>query len=135
MVAQASRLCVSKNTGGTPVPPGPKQQETPSMPTPVIFFDDAKGLLSPLTDLRASYEVRTGAYLDRQAVITDAVQLLRDHAAADEDDDVKLARLNARLQTAIDSLDRGEGIEITDLTAHFDEIEAEVEAEFTQPRV
>jgi UDP-N-acetylglucosamine diphosphorylase/glucosamine-1-phosphate N-acetyltransferase len=31
------------------------------MPTPVIFFDDAKGVLSPLTDLRASYEVRTGA--------------------------------------------------------------------------
>lgn len=31
------------------------------MPTPVIFFDDAKGLLSPLTDLRASYEIRTGA--------------------------------------------------------------------------
>jgi len=31
------------------------------MATPAILFDDAKGLLSPLTDLRASYEVRTGA--------------------------------------------------------------------------
>ncbi|MCC5823157.1 MAG: hypothetical protein LAT64_09860 [Phycisphaerales bacterium] len=31
------------------------------MPTPAILFDDAKGLLSPLNDLRASYEIRTGA--------------------------------------------------------------------------
>ncbi len=90
--------------------------------------------LPPALDAFVDDQVRTGAYRDRQAVITDAVQLLRDHAAADEDDDVKLARLNAKLQKAIDSLDRGEGIEITDITAHFDEIEAEVEAEFTQPR-
>ena len=90
--------------------------------------------LPPALDAFVDDQVRTGAYRDRQAVITDAVQLLRDHAAADEDNDVKLARRNAKLQKAIDSLDRGEGIEITDITAHFDEIEAEVEAEFTQPR-
>ncbi len=29
--------------------------------TDAIFFDDGKGLLSPLTDLRASFDVRTGA--------------------------------------------------------------------------
>lgn len=82
--------------------------------------------LPPALDAFVEDQVRSGAYRDRQAVITDAVQLLRDHAAADEDDDVKLARLNTKLQKAIDSLDRGEGIEITDLTAHFDEIMAEV---------
>lgn len=31
------------------------------MSTHAILFDDGKGLLGPLTDLRASYEVRTGA--------------------------------------------------------------------------
>ena len=39
------------------------------MPTPVIFFDDAKGLLSPLTDLRASYEIRTGAMTTAERMI------------------------------------------------------------------
>lgn len=29
--------------------------------TEVVFFDDSKGLLAPLTDLRASFEIRTGA--------------------------------------------------------------------------
>ena len=31
------------------------------MPTPAILFDDAKGLLAPLTDLRPSFGIRTGA--------------------------------------------------------------------------
>lgn len=30
-------------------------------PPPIVLFDDGLGLLSPLTDLRASFEVRTGA--------------------------------------------------------------------------
>ncbi|WP_417233238.1 ribbon-helix-helix domain-containing protein [Brevundimonas sp.] len=90
--------------------------------------------LPPALDAFVEDQVRSGAYRDRQALITDAVEQLRDRAATDETDDAKLARLNARLQKAIDSLDRGEGIEITDITAHFDEIEAEVEAEFTQHR-
>ena len=90
--------------------------------------------LPPALDAFVEDQVRSGAYPDREAVITDAVERLRERAAADQDDDAKLARLNAKLQKAVDSLDRGEGIEITDLTAHFDEIEAEVEAEFTQRR-
>lgn len=32
------------------------------MPTPTIFFDDDAPMLSPLTDLRASFDVRTGAF-------------------------------------------------------------------------
>ncbi len=87
---------------------------------------DAALNLPPVLDAFVEDQVRSGEYPDRNAVITDALRLLRDHAAADEDDDVKLARLNVKLQKAIDSLDRGEGIEITDLDAHFDEIMAEV---------
>ena len=69
-------------------------------------------------------QVKSGAYRDRDAVVADALARMRDQAA--EDDEVKLARLNARLQIAIDELERGEGIEITDLDAHFDEVEARV---------
>jgi len=84
--------------------------------------------LPPALDAFVDDQVRTGAYRDRQAVITDAVELLRQRAAADEDDDAKLARLNVKLQEAIDSLDRGEGIEITDLDAYFDGVMKRVRA-------
>lgn len=39
------------------------------MPTPAIFFDDAKGVLSPLNDLRASYEIRTGALTNAERML------------------------------------------------------------------
>ncbi len=39
------------------------------MPTPAILFDDAKGLLSPLTDLRPSFLVRTGAMTTAERLI------------------------------------------------------------------
>ncbi|GJM18799.1 MAG: hypothetical protein DHS20C14_10120 [Phycisphaeraceae bacterium] len=39
------------------------------MPTPVILFDDAKGMLSPLTDLRPSFLVRTGAMTTAERLI------------------------------------------------------------------
>ena len=87
--------------------------------------------LPPALDAFVEDQVRSGAYADRDAVIVEAVDLLRERIAAEAaNDDAKLARLNAKLQAAIDSLDLGEGIEITDLKAHFDEIEAEVDAEF-----
>lgn len=41
----------------------------PTTPTPAIFFDDAKGLLSPLNDLRAAYEIRTGALTNAERMI------------------------------------------------------------------
>lgn len=79
-------------------------------------------------------QVRSGAYGDRESVIADAVELLRDRVVADQvDHETKLARLNDKLQAAADSLDRGEGVEVSDLTAYFDEIEAEVEAEWSKP--
>lgn len=90
--------------------------------------DDALNLPAPL-DAFVEEQVASGAYPDRDAVITDAVDRLREQAAADlDDDDAKLARLNAKLQKAIDSLDRGEGIEITDLDAYFDGVMKRVRA-------
>jgi len=39
------------------------------MPVPTILFDDAKGLLSPLNDLRASFEIRTGALTTAERLV------------------------------------------------------------------
>ncbi|RMH25626.1 MAG: hypothetical protein D6692_10715 [Planctomycetota bacterium] len=39
------------------------------MPTPAILFDDGKGLLSPLNDLRASFEIRTGALTTAERLV------------------------------------------------------------------
>lgn len=36
-------------------------QPTHANPTPCVFFDDARGCLDAMTDLRASFEIRTGA--------------------------------------------------------------------------
>lgn len=67
-------------------------------------------------------QVRSGAYQTRDAVIVDAVERLR---AEIETDDAKLERLNLSLRDAASQLDRGEGVLVTDIEAHFDEIEAE----------
>jgi putative addiction module CopG family antidote len=80
----------------------------------------ALNLSAPL-DAFVEEQVASGAYPDRDAVIADAVSLLSERFAAEEtDDETKLARLNAKLQKAIDSLDRGEGKEITDVKAWLD---------------
>jgi UDP-N-acetylglucosamine diphosphorylase / glucose-1-phosphate thymidylyltransferase / UDP-N-acetylgalactosamine diphosphorylase / glucosamine-1-phosphate N-acetyltransferase / galactosamine-1-phosphate N-acetyltransferase len=39
------------------------------MPTQAILFDDAKGQLSPLNDLRASFEIRTGALTNAERLV------------------------------------------------------------------
>ena len=89
---------------------------------------DAALNLPPALDAFVDDQVRSGAYRDREAVIRDAVELLRERATADESEDAKLARLNARLQPAIDSLDRGEGIAVTDVDAYFDGVMKRVRA-------
>ena len=43
----------------------PAPMSSPST-KPAVFFDDGLGLLSPLTDLRASFDVRTGALTTRE---------------------------------------------------------------------
>lgn len=86
--------------------------------------------LPPQLDDFIDEQVRSGAYADRNAVITDALDLLRERMAGDAiDDETKLARLNAKLQKGIDQLDRGEGIVVDDIEAFFDEITAEITAE------
>ncbi|WP_395650361.1 type II toxin-antitoxin system ParD family antitoxin [Brevundimonas sp.] len=85
--------------------------------------------LPPTLDAFVDEQVRSGAYPDRDSVIADALDMLREHTVADEEsDEVKLARLNAKLQQAIDSLDRGEGIRVHDTKAHFDGIMERVKA-------
>ena len=85
--------------------------------------------LPPVLDAFVEEQVASGAYSDRDAVIADAVDRLRERAADDLDNETRLARLNARLTKAIDGLDRGEGIEITDLDAYFDGVMKRVRAE------
>jgi UDP-N-acetylglucosamine diphosphorylase/glucosamine-1-phosphate N-acetyltransferase len=37
---------------------------------PCVFFDDARGILGPLTSLRASFEIRTGAFTSAQRLVS-----------------------------------------------------------------
>jgi UDP-N-acetylglucosamine diphosphorylase/glucosamine-1-phosphate N-acetyltransferase len=37
---------------------------------PCVFFDDARGILGPLTSLRASFEIRTGAFTTAQRLVS-----------------------------------------------------------------
>ncbi|MDI1282558.1 MAG: putative addiction module CopG family antidote [Brevundimonas sp.] len=90
---------------------------------------DAALTLPPALDAFVDEQVRSGAYRDRQAVITDAVERLRERANETEDDDAKRAQLNARLQAATDSLDRGEGTVVKDIGAFFDGIQREIDGE------
>ena len=71
--------------------------------------------------------IASGDYGDPESVIV--ASLLRDKAEADAEA-VKTERFWAKVQVGIDQIDRGEGIEITDLKAFFDEIESELDAEF-----
>ena len=52
--------------------------------TPTILFDDARGDLGPLSDLRASFEQRTGGWtlLERVRALADVVGLAVPHALA-----------------------------------------------------
>lgn len=85
--------------------------------------------LPPSLDAFVDEQVRSGAYPDRDSVIVEAVDMLRVQIAADQiSDKEKLARLNAKLQEAIDSLDRGEGIRITDRKAYIDDVMERVKA-------
>jgi Arc/MetJ-type ribon-helix-helix transcriptional regulator len=70
-------------------------------------------------------EIAAGNFRSEQELVVQAVRSLRD-----SEENVKRFRLE--VQEAVESLDRGEGIELEDdeaLGAFFDEIEAEVHAE------
>lgn len=88
-------------------------------------MDDAPLKLAEPLEAFVEDQVRSGAYPDRDAVISDAVGRLKAEADADEE---KLARLNLMLRDAKERLGRGEGEVVTDLDAYFDQIFAEATA-------
>jgi putative addiction module CopG family antidote len=74
--------------------------------------------------------VATGAYGDEQAVVLEAIRLLRDR-------DTRRRQLRTDIDEAIQSIDRGEGIELESDEAtrrFFDELEAEVQAELAEKK-
>ncbi len=72
-------------------------------------------------------QVASGVYATPQAVIEAGLRRVKDEA---EIEAIKMERFLAAVQVGLDELDRGEGIVVTDLKTYFDEIEAEIEAEF-----
>ncbi|MFC5342802.1 type II toxin-antitoxin system ParD family antitoxin [Brevundimonas staleyi] len=85
-------------------------------------MDDAPFRLPKSLESFVEEQVRSGAYADRSALINDAVERLSKKAANDE---AKRQRLRAALADSVERLDRGEGIEVEDLDAFFDEIMTE----------
>jgi hypothetical protein len=83
--------------------------------------------LPPALDRFVRDQIAASEYPDAETLIHEAILRLMPRAEADA---FRIARLNALLQPAIDSLDRGEGIVVDDIKAWLDGIEAEVEAGF-----
>ncbi len=93
------------------------------MPTPAILFDDAKGLLSPLTDLRASFEIRTGALTTAERLVAGMdielvgavvpqtmVELIEESSPVpvnrppEPDDDAEVLLINGRCPLPLDAI-------------------------------
>lgn len=66
-------------------------------------------------------QVASGAYPDADAVVSAGLRLLETDA---DDEAEKIRRFLAKVRSGLDQLDRGEGIEVTDLQAYFDALEA-----------
>ena len=62
-------------------------------------------------------QVSSGAYPDASEVVRAGLRLLKTRADRDA---VRLERLKAAIQVGQDELDRGEGIEVTDIGAWLD---------------
>lgn len=81
--------------------------------------------LPELLDRFVEEQVASGDYGDAESVIV--ASLLRAKAEADAEA-VKMERFLAKVQVGIDQIERGEGIEVTDVRAFLDEIMAEIDA-------
>ena len=68
--------------------------------------------------------IRSGYYPEVDSVVRAGLGLLK---ARTDRDRRKLARLNAAIQVGIDEVERGEVIDVDDLGAWFDAIEAEID--------
>jgi Arc/MetJ-type ribon-helix-helix transcriptional regulator len=86
-----------------------------------------KVTLPPELDRFVQTQIAASEYPDAEALVHEAILWLMPSADADA---FRIARLDALLQPALDSLDRGKGIVVDDVEAFFDEIQAEIEAEF-----
>ncbi len=77
-------------------------------------------LVEPL-DQFVQDQVASGAYPDADAVVSAGLRLLE----TDTDDEAeKMRRFLSKVRSGLDQLDRGEGIEVADLQAYFDALEA-----------
>jgi antitoxin ParD1/3/4 len=72
-------------------------------------------------------QVEAGSYASPDEVILAGVRRFKAQA---EDEAQRLARFHEAVQIGLDQIERGEGLEVTDIRAFISEIEAEVEAEF-----
>ncbi|WP_158918328.1 type II toxin-antitoxin system ParD family antitoxin [Caulobacter sp. S45] len=71
--------------------------------------------------------VASGDFQNASEVVRAGLRLLKTRTDTDA---ARLARLRAAVQVGLDQLERGEGIEVEDIGAWLDELQAEVEAEF-----
>jgi putative addiction module CopG family antidote len=88
---------------------------------------DAALTLPPALARFVEAQVASGDYPDAQTLIHEAILRLMPRAEADA---FRVERFNALVQVGLDQIERGEVIEVTDIRAFLDEIEAEVEAGF-----
>ena len=70
-------------------------------------------------------QVESGAYADPAEVVRASVRRFKAQAEADA---ARLERVKQAVQVGLDQFARGEVVRVDDLTAFFDEIEAEIEA-------
>ncbi|HWA21484.1 MAG TPA: type II toxin-antitoxin system ParD family antitoxin [Caulobacterales bacterium] len=82
--------------------------------------------LTDALDRFVAEKVESGSYQNASEVIRAGLRLLQ---IEEEERARKIAAFNAAVQVGLDELDRGEGIEVTDIDAFMDEIEREVLAE------
>ena len=84
--------------------------------------------LTDALDRFVAEKVESGSYQNASEVIRAGLRLLQAEEAARAE---KLAALKAAIQVGLDDLDAGRYVEIEDDEAYFDQLEAEIDAEFS----
>jgi antitoxin ParD1/3/4 len=79
--------------------------------------------LTSMLDDYVEERVRSGSFQNASEVVRDALRL---HKARTDEDARKLKRLNRLIQEGIDDVEAGRIVEVDDLGAFFDELEADV---------
>ena len=82
--------------------------------------------LTDALDRFVAEQVASGQYADKGEVIRAGLKLLEAYQAHRAS---KIAALNAAIEEALQSMARGEGIEVDDIDAYFDHLTQEIEAE------